>query len=285
MVSTHGAPTLAVLFGHPVGHSLSPIMHDAAFTARGIDGRYQAWDVAPAALAGAVQRMRASDTLLGANVTVPHKETVAQHLDALTPDARRLGAVNTLLREGERLVGHNTDALGLAVALRALRTPPAPGLAVVLGAGGAARAAVAVLLAAGCRVRVHNRTHARAAALVAALRGGGDAEAIDATELRTVVPRADWLVNTTSVGMRGGPPGNPLPDGLLPRSGAVVDLVYRPRPTPLLAAAAAAGLETQDGVPMMVHQGAASFTAWTGQDAPVDAMRAAVERALSAETP
>lgn len=279
------APTLAVLLGHPVGHSLSPAMHDAAFAALGIDGRYEAWDVAPAALGEAVARLRASAGLLGANVTVPHKEAVMPHLDALTPQAERLGAVNTLVRHGERLVGHNTDAEGLAAALRELRRPVAAGLAVVLGAGGAARAALDVLLGAGCRVLVHNRTRERAERLVAALRGAGDAAVIDAAALRGAVEDADWLVNTTSVGMRGGPPGSPLPDGLLPRRGAVVDLVYRPRPTPLLAAASAAGLETQDGVPMLVHQGAASFAAWTGRDAPVSAMRAAVERALSAETP
>ena len=277
--------TLAVLFGHPVGHSLSPVMHDAAFAALGVQGRYEAWDVPPEALAAAVRRLRASESLLGANVTVPHKEAVMAHLDALTPEAQRLGAVNTLVREGGRVIGHNTDAQGLAAALRELRRPLGPGRAVVLGAGGASRAAIAVLLAAGCRVRVHNRTHARAERLVQAWRGAGDVAAIAADALPAAVTSADWLVNTTSVGMRGGPLGSPLPDGLLPRGGAVVDLVYRPRPTSLLATAAAAGLETQDGVPMLVHQGAASFAAWTGRDAPVAAMRAAVERALSAETP
>jgi shikimate dehydrogenase len=112
----------------------------------------------------------------------------------------------------------------------------------------------------------------------------GPVEAIGADTVATAIAEADWLVNTTSVGMRGGPPGSPAPDGVLPASGAVIDLVYRPRPTPLLAAAAAAGLETQDGVAMLVHQGAASFTAWTGRQAPLAAMFEAVERSLSDAT-
>ena len=277
-------PTLAVLLAHPAGHSLSPAMHDAAFAAAGIAGRYEAWDVAPEALPAALERLRQSPTLLGANVTVPHKETVLRHLDALTPEAERLGAVNTIVRRDDRLLGHNTDAIGLAAALAGLARPPGPGRAVVLGAGGAARAAVAVLLQAGCSVRVHNRTHPRAEALAAAMRHVGTVVAIGAEALREAIAEADWLVNTTSVGMHGGPPGSPVPEGVLPASGAVIDLVYRPRPTPLLAAAAAAGLETQDGVAMLVHQGAASFTAWTGREAPLAAMFRAVERALSDAT-
>ena len=278
------APTLAVLLAHPAGHSLSPVMHDAAFAATGIVGRYEAWDVAPAALGPALERLRESRTLLGANVTVPHKEAVVAHLDALTPEAERLGAVNTIVRSGARLLGHNTDAIGLATALAGLARPPGPGRAVVLGAGGAARAALAVFLTAGSSVRVHNRTHARAEALAVDMRRFGVAEAIGAEALAAAIVEADWLVNTTSVGMRGGPAGSPAPDGVLPASGAVIDLVYRPRPTPLLASAAAAGLETQDGVAMLVHQGATSFTAWTGREAPLAAMFGAVERALSDAT-
>jgi len=277
-------PTLAVLLAHPAGHSLSPAMHDAAFAAAGIDGRYEAWDVPPDALPAALERLRESRTLLGANVTVPHKEAVVPHLDALTSEAEGLGAVNTIVRRDDRLLGHNTDAIGLAAALAGLARPPGPGRAVVLGAGGAARAAVAVLLRAGCSVRVHNRTHARAEALATDMRRLGAVAAIGSEALPAAIAEADWLVNTTSVGMRGGPAGSPAPDGVLPTSGTVVDLVYRPRPTPLLAAAAAAGLETQDGVAMLVHQGAASFTAWTGRQAPLAAMIGALERSLSDAT-
>jgi len=256
-------------------------MHDAAFAALGLDGRYEAWDVAPADLGHALARIRASDVLLGANVTVPHKLAVLPYLDERTPEADRLGAVNTIVRRGRRLIGHNTDALGLAAALAELPRPPAPGSAVVLGAGGAARAAVAVFLDAGASVALHNRTPARAQALAADFERHGAITVIDDAALRAAVEGADWLVNTTSVGMQSGPPGLPLPAGLLPATGAVIDLIYRPRPTELLRTAAAAGLVNHDGVAMLLYQGAAAFEAWTGHPAPVAAMREALEAALA----
>ena len=276
------AVTRAVLLAHPAGHSLSPVMHDAAFAALGLDGRYEAWDVRPAALPAALERLRASSTLFGANVSVPHKLAVLPLLDEVSAEADRLGAVNTIVRHDRRLLGHNTDAAGLAAALRELERPLDPGRAVVLGAGGAARAAVAVFVDAGCSVLVHNRNADRAAALVRAWRGAGDVAEVDAAHLPAAVARADWLVNATSVGMAGGAAGSPLPAGVLPERGAVVDLVYGPTPTPLVVAARAAGLATQDGRAMLVHQGAAAFTAWTGHQAPLSVMRTALEQALSA---
>jgi shikimate dehydrogenase len=280
---TPAAPrrTRAVLLAHPAGHSLSPAMHDAAFAALGLDGRYESWAVPPEQLPSALERLRADPHLLGANVSLPHKQAVLPLLDDVTPRARRLAAVNTIVRRERRLLGDNTDATGLAAALAELDWPLGPGHAVVLGAGGAARAVVAVLLAAGCSVLVHNRDVWRAHALVDAWRDEGAIGVVAADGLRAAVVRAAWLVNATTVGMLGGPPGSPLPAGALPARGVVVDLVYRPRPTPLLAAARAAGLLTQDGVPMLVHQGAAAFEAWTGRRPPLDVMRAAVERALA----
>ncbi len=275
----------AVLLAHPAGHSLSPAMHDAAFEALGLDGRYEAWDVPSAGLAGALDGIRSSSVLLGANVSVPHKEAVVALLDELTPAARRLGAVNTIVRRGRTLLGDNTDAYGFAAAMAELERPPGPGRALVLGAGGAARAAVAALLAVGSSVLVYNRDPARAAALVADWQCEGELGVVDAVGLRDAALRADWLVNATTVGMQGGPPGSPLPAGMLPAAGAVMDLVYRPRPTPLLAAARAAGLPIQDGVAMLVHQGAAAFLAWTGHQPPLEVMRAAVEGALAAGEP
>lgn len=280
-----GAPTIAVLLAHPAGHSLSPAMHDAAFAALGIVGRYRAWDVAPADLSDALAQLRTSDELLGANVTVPHKLAVLPFLDERTEEAARLGAVNTIVRRDGRLIGHNTDAIGLAAALATLARPPGPGSAVILGAGGAARAALAVFTAAGARVALHNRTAARAEALADAWSPHGAVRLLDASGLVAAVRDADWVVNTTSVGMHGGPPGSPLPDGLLPRRGCVIDLVYRPRPTPLLRAASAAGLATHDGLAMLLHQGAAAFEAWTGRDAPVAVMQGALERALRSDGP
>ncbi len=274
--------TRAVLLAHPAAHSLSPVMHDAAFAALGLDGRYEAWDVPPSELPAALERLRTSSTLFGANISVPHKLAVLPLLDEVSAEAHRLGAVNTIVRRGRRLLGHNTDAAGLAAALRELERPLVPGRAVVLGAGGAARAAVAVFLDGGCSVLVHNRSAERAAALVRAWRGAGDVAVVDAERLPAAVARADWLVNATSVGMVGGPAGSPLPASVLPERGVVVDLVYGPTPTPLLVAARAAGLATQDGRAMLVHQGAAAFTAWTGHQAPLAVMGEVLEQALSA---
>ncbi len=270
----------AVLLAHPSGHSLSPAMHDAAFAACALTGRYEAWDVPPADLAAAVGRLRADDTLLGANVTVPHKEAVAAYLDASTSVAERIGAVNTIVKRGRSLVGDNTDAAGFAAAVAELGVPVRAERVVVVGAGGAARAVVAALVGAGAIVGVHNRSRPRAEALVEAWRGDGEVEVIGGEGLDHAVRSARLLVNTTTVGMSGGPSGSPLPHGLLPRSGAVIDLVYRPRVTPLLAAARAAGLRVQDGLPMLVHQGALAFEAWTGRQAPVGIMRRAVEAVL-----
>jgi shikimate dehydrogenase len=200
-------------------------------------------------------------------------------MDELSPAARRLGAVNTIVRRGERLIGDNTDLPGFARALAALRVELVGARVVVIGAGGAARAVVAALADAGARIALHNRGTDRARALVESLALPAVA-LLTAEDLADAVVACDLLVQTTTVGMAGGPPGSPLPDGLLPHRGAVVDLVYRPAVTPLLAAALAAGRPAQNGLPMLVYQGALSFEAWTGVDAPVDAMGAAAEAAL-----
>lgn len=278
-MSTAEVARLALL-AHPAGHSVSPPMMAAAFAAVDRQVRYDALDVAPERLAAAVTALRQAPWL-GANVSVPHKAAVVPLLDELRPTARRLGAVNVVVREDERLIGDNTDLPGFARALAALG-PGAWRHAVVLGAGGAARAVVAALRDRGLAVAVHNRSPERAHALVAALGGGGATVLADA-DLAAAVAAADLLVQTTTVGMAGGPPGSPLPEGVLPVSGVVVDLVYRPAVTPLLRAARAAGLTVQNGLPMLVHQGAAAFEAWTGLLAPVDAMGRAAEAALGGD--
>jgi shikimate dehydrogenase len=268
----------AVLFAHPAGHSVSPAMHRAAFAAAGLAGSYEALDVPPADLPAAVARLRAPPWW-GANVTVPHKTAVVALLDELTPAARRLGAVNTIVRSGDRLIGDNTDLPGFGLALADLRLPLAGARVVVVGAGGAARAVVASLADAGARIALHNRGRARAEALVAALELP-QVVLLDDADVAGAVEACDLLVQTTTVGMAGGPEGSPLPPGVLPMRGAVVDLVYRPARTPLIAAAQAAGLTVQNGLPMLVHQGARSFEAWTGVAAPLDAMGRAAEAAL-----
>ncbi len=281
-----------VLLAHPAGHSLSPHMHNAAFSALGIAAEYEALDVTPEGLARAVAALR-HEPYLGANVTVPHKEAVFGLVDELTPEAAAAGAVNTVVARGGRLVGHNTDGGGFLRALAELGTGYPAGLAeaqcLVLGAGGAARAVVHALLCAGARVSLANRNVARAERLAADLAHLGSASGslrVCTAHVSSLLPSTDLLVNTTSVGMSGGPDPSRLPLiepedlELLPADVAVVDLVYRPAVTPLLAAAKARDLLVQNGLPMLVWQGALAFELWTGAPAPVEVMRNAAERGL-----
>ena len=268
------------LFAHPAGHSLSPAMHNAAFRELGLDAHYRALDVAPEALAEAVAVLRTPD-VAGANVTVPHKQAVVRWLDGLTDAARAVGAVNTIVPTADGLIGDNTDGEGFLRALAELGVDPRGVRGLVLGAGGAARAVVAALLGAGSRVALYNRTSARADSLAVELAGHGEIRVLRATELAAWVRDTRLLVQATSAGMEGATEGvDPLPDGSLPQQGAVVDLIYRPRETPLLARARRAGLVTQNGLPMLIHQGALAFERWFDRPAPVETMREAAEAAL-----
>lgn len=258
---------LAVL-GYPVGHSRSPAMHSAALAALGMAGEwsYEAIEVAPEELAARVRELAAAG-FAGANVTIPHKEAALALADAATDAARQIGAANTLsFRAGEGTEAGNTDAGGL---LAALPTTPLDARALVLGAGGAARAAVWALAGEGARVEVWNRTGARAEELCAALGG----RAVAAPDQGAY----DLIVNTTAVGLGGEDPFAELPlDAAGFASGqVVVDMVYGAGAGPLLEAAAAAGARTVDGLEVLVQQGALSFEIWTGRKPPLDAMRAA----------
>lgn len=275
-------PTRVGLLGWPVGHSRSPAMHNAAFQALGLNWEYLLLPVAPEYVADAVRGLRAFG-FAGANVTVPHKQAVMAGLDEVTVEARAIGAVNTIVNREGWLVGHNTDALGFLRALREAGVEPRGCRAVVLGAGGAARAVVYALLAARAQVTIANRTVGTARRLgneFGALFGARVLVLPLTMDLARVLVAADLLVNTTSVGMaRPGDPrpgADPLPAGLALRAGiAVNDLVYAPLETALLCRARAAGAQTVDGLGMLVHQGAAAFELWTGQKAPVETMRAA----------
>lgn len=262
----------AGVLGDPVGHSLSPVLHEAAYAALGLRGwRYQLLPV-PAELFAETVRALPAAGFAGANVTIPHKRAAFALADRARPEAEAIGAANTLTFECDGAIeAANTDAPGL---IAALPRAPVGTSAVVVGAGGAARAAVWALREAGAtEVLVHNRTPARAAALAADL----GARAVPA------VPGGDFdlLVNATSVGLDGdGDPFGAL--GLradeLGRFGCVVDLVYGAEETRLVAAARAAGAQVVDGREVLVRQGALSFERWTGRAAPLDAMRAAVGR-------
>jgi shikimate dehydrogenase len=270
-----------VLIGHPVAHSLSAAMQQAAFDDQGIDATYELWDRAPLGLADAITEVRGED-FLGANVTIPHKERVVPLVDRLTEEAQATGAVNTITREGKRLVGHNTDVPGFKVALDSLvGRQKMPRQAVVLGAGGGARAVVYGLIREGFqRVIVFNRHLHRAEGLVKhfgrsaahmELRAMPWHESIIEAELG----KSKVLVNATSIGLTADV--SPIAGEIIPPDLLVLDLIYKR--TRLLREAETAGSTVADGELMLLHQGAAAFTLWTGRPAPLDVMRKALETA------
>lgn len=261
-----GKALLAGVLGWPVAHSRSPRLHGHWIARHGIDGAYLPLPVQPEKFEGAVRALLDLG-FRGANVTIPHKEAAFALCDTVDPSARRAGAVNTLVFEGARITGSNTDGWGFCESLReqAPGWEAKAGPAVLLGAGGAARAVAARLLDEGCpRLVLVNRNRARAEALAADL--GGPIEVAEAPPLA----EAALLVNTTSLGMAGHPP---LEIDLAPlAAGAVVaDIVYVPLETPLLAAARARGLRAVDGLGMLLHQARGGFRAWFGTDPQVDA--------------
>jgi shikimate dehydrogenase len=269
---------VAAVVGTPIRHSLSPVLFNAAFAAAGMDWTFVAFEVDVDHAAAALDGARALG-VRGLSVTMPLKSTMAGLVDRSSPRAQRLGAVNSVRITDGRTEGDNTDGPGLLDALHAECGFEAGGkAAVVLGAGGAARAVVLALAEAGASVTVLNRSSERAA-VAAELAGGAGTVGTEAD-----VADADVVINATSVGMAGTDSAGQLPldPARLRGDQLVVDLVYHPLRTPLLDAAAARGATTAGGLGMLVHQAARQFRWWTGVDAPLDAMRAAAGRALGA---
>ena len=265
-----------VLIGHPVAHSLSGAMQQGAFDAQGVDAAYELWDRPPIQLADSVTELRGDD-FLGANVTIPHKERVVPLVDRLTEEAHATGAVNTITKEGKRLVGHNTDVPGFKVALdKLVGRQKMPRQAVVLGSGGGARAVVYGLITEGFqRIVVFNRHLHRAEGMVRhfsrtaahmELRAMPWHESIIEAELA----KTKVLVNATSIGL-AREDETPIPAEIIPPDLLVLDLIYSR--TRLLRDAEAAGCSVMDGELMLLHQGAAAFTLWTGQPAPLQLMQ------------
>ena len=279
-------PNRMGIIGHPIGHSISPVFQQAALDAIGLDGTYQAWDVAPGEVGEFVADLRAPGTL-GINVTVPHKETVIPFLDEVDDWASTAGAVNTIVNRDGRLTGHNTDGIGF---LRALREgasfEPRGRDVLILGAGGSARGVAYALARVGAaQLFIANRTLERAERLVQlAIDSGVAAEALALTEAPGAAREVALIVNCTSMGMIHGPDetGTALSADDIPSTVLVNDLVYNPLETPLLCEAARAGAATLGGIQMLVYQGAASFEMWTGQDAPVTVMLEAAAGAMRA---
>jgi shikimate dehydrogenase len=253
-----------LLFGDPISRSLSPAMQNAAFEALGIDCRYLLREVGRADLAGAMAELRGDQRIVGANVTIPHKESVIPLLDDLDPQAARIGAVNTISRSGSRLKGWNTDVEGFRRALAEQLPSPARGggqgggyaidgrVVAIIGAGGAARAVAAVLQAAAeVWVIARNLEQARRLCWDLEIERGGP---VDMTHMAETVARVELVINATPADL---PPASSLRPGL-----RVFDLRSR---------------RSAEGRAMLLHQGAASFEIWTGRTAPVDVMRAALD--------
>ncbi len=255
---------------HPAGHTRSPAMHNAAFQALDLDALYLAFDVPPAALPAAIAGARALG-LRQLAVSLPHKQAVLALVDEVDETARAIGAVNTITRRDQRLIGSNTDWIG---ALRALeREGPIGGArAVVLGAGGSARAVVYGLLRSGVHVTILNRSEARAHALAQEL---GAAAAGPLSDLASL--HYELLVNTTSVGLRSDL--SPVPAEAIRPGCTLLDAVYDPPRTRLLADALQRGARGIGGKWMLVHQAAEQLRLWSGREAPIDVMAEAFERA------
>ncbi|WP_458094783.1 shikimate dehydrogenase [Roseomonas sp. WA12] len=265
-----GKTQLAGLLGWPVSHSRSPLLHGTWLARHGIDGAYVPLPVRPERFAGAVRAL-ADLGFRGANVTIPHKEAALAACDLVEEEARRIGAVNTLVFHPDgQIEGWNTDGWGFleSLAEQAPGFSVASGPAVILGAGGGARAVAHALLSAGCpRLTLVNRSPARAEALAEELSAhGGRVAVAEAPPLEA----AALLVNTTSQGMRGQPALD-IDLAPLPGHAVVADIVYVPLETPLLVAARARGLVGVDGLGMLLHQGRRGFQAWFGAMPAVDA--------------
>jgi len=269
------------LTGYPLEHSLSPRLHAAALRAAGLEGEYRLYPVRPedhAGLARLLERLRAGK-LNGLNVTIPHKQNVIPLLDELAPAAAAIGAVNTIFLKDGRLVGENTDAPGFLADLNRLAGTfsGSSRQALVLGAGGAARAVIHALRSAGWDVIVAARRIEQAQAL--AVSGGAiHSISLDVNEMRQVLNGINLIVNTTPVGMFPHAECSPWPEGLaFPSAQALYDLVYNPRETRLIQQARSAGLRAAGGSGMLVEQAALSFEIWTQRAAPLESMFSALE--------
>ena len=270
-------PIVLGLVGHPLGHSISPQIHEAAFAALRLPALYLPFDVEPRSLGSlldAHERLR----LRGFNVTIPHKEAIAELVDELDGDSEALGAVNTVVMSEGWTRGHNTDVHGFRMALRSQGLRLGDRDALVIGAGGGAKAVVHVLLREGARVRVANRTPSRAQALAETFE-----ETVEVVEMADLPKRAtcDLLVNATPAGMKGVSDALPVPEGVVAQAKYVFDLVYNPPETPLLRAAKHARVPRMGGLEMLLHQAAKSFELWTGKAPPIQVMEKAAREALA----
>jgi len=280
----------AGLIGFPVAHSLSPRMQQAAFDAIGIEARYTLWETPAASLTARIAALR-SPEILGANVTIPHKTAALALIDVCDPLAASVGALNTIVNRDGRLIGYNTDVPGFIRALaeeasHLFEAPTEQKRAVIVGCGGAARAAAVGLLEQGFKeITLLGRNGAHLEALQHHLqqrKAPGETGAaihtrqFDDSDLSSLLAGACLLVNATPVGLHESDAPLPIEVAALPASTVVMDLIFNPRETPLLRAVQERGCQTINGLSMLLYQGALAFSCWTGMDAPVEAMRKAL---------
>lgn len=280
---------MLVLLGYPLGHSISPVFQQAALDYYSLPVEYRAMPTPPNQLGKVVNELR-NQGYLGANVTIPHKEAVCDHLDEVDSLATSIGAVNTIVKDGSRLTGHNTDVHGFVASLKKKAGFELKDSSVLLvGSGGASRAAVFGLAQENVRsLTIVNRTLARAqslAAEVSGVIGTVKALALQDPAFAESARNSDLIVNSTSIGMRsGGAEGQSPVDVAMIRPGTLVyDMVYSPEETPMLVTAKEAGAHTLGGLWMLVLQGAAAFEMWTGKPAPVEVMYCAAKKAQAAQ--
>lgn len=272
---------LVGLFGHPVGHSQSPIMHNAAFREKQLNYVYAAFDISSENLEEAVAGIRGLG-LRGVNVTIPHKVTIMPLLDEIDPLANSIGAVNTVVNENGRLIGYNTDGSGYVRSLvEETGIDLTNQIVTMLGAGGAARAVAFTLAERGVKeIRIINRSREKAQRLAESLATRVHVEAMDTAEAQQAIADATLLINTTSIGMYPNIDEMPVNAEYLHKGLVVSDLIYNPLETKLLEKARELGTKTHSGIGMFVNQGALAFELWTGEAAPTELMAETVLKQL-----
>lgn len=278
-----GETKIVGLIGNPIEHSISPPMHNAAFQESDLDFAYVTFKVEKADIEKALDGIRGLE-IEGINVTIPHKSTVNKYLDEIEDTAEKIGAVNTIKRDGKKLKGFNTDGKGVLKTLRKEIGGIKNKNILLLGAGGAARAIGFTLAENGANLTISNRTESKAKELASEIskKTSNEVNQIpqNKKELRKAIRDSKILINSTSVGMYPNEGETLIESDSMHENLIVMDIVYNPLKTRLLEEAEKAGAKTIPGLRMLVHQGAASFKIWTGQEAPVKAMWEAAEEAL-----
>lgn len=274
------------VMGDPIAQSKSPLMHTAALKALGIPGAYVPLHIAPGQLGEAVQAIRTLG-FRGVNVTIPHKIAVMDYLDKLDASAVAGGAVNTIVNDNGVLTGYNTDGIGYVRSLKAEAVPDLSGAHIlVLGAGGAARGIISALLQENpASVVIANRTADKAQELAASWQAAGIVTGAAMENIAGMIPDADIVINTTSVGMFPYPNDTPVASGLFRKGQVVSDLIYNPLRTRLLEEGLQAGCTIHGGLGMFIYQGAYALEYWTGEAAPVDIMRQTILEAFGVSEP